>query len=265
MGCEWRGLLRTSLLYFLIVLSFPIFALVFSLIAGDSLDMVIPMLRGVTQAGILVAVFLLTFNLGRSFFGFEHRNKAWEYVATFPVRLSYFLWLKFWPRLFIIFSWCLIYWIWIFTVRNKTITESLVESSELIVMLILLLLFRAILGQPGVVLPVKKHFFDQLTSTGLLLFLWIFFSWVLFPLDRGLFFLKKEAFSLFFIGGHNLLTIIVAVGALIPMLSISYLSLKPLNLLSPERCSREFLRVVLPIFTLPWIWLVGAIVTGGIR
>lgn len=271
MGGEWKRLLGRSALYILLVLAFPALLVTAMLIKGKGFSEGLWELSMYlfTQGWGMVSL-LLAVQLGSTTWRGEDRG-AWEYLASLPHEGLYLLRRKLMPRLIILLGWCLGFAL----LQLLPFTEPQVISEAGLPSMIIhpaqVLVFSLFWFIPSSLLTIiretdnlKRQLFGWFGLTSL--YLW---AWGLATLQKTgsfeLFRLEKQAMlDLLGTAGIGSLSLYLLIG-LLPLLWISHRAVCPLTMNTPERFLAGFQRWGLPIYALPWIWFIGALLTGGIK
>ncbi len=270
MGNEWPRLLRLSLVYLLLVAAFPLLIAFLMLFSGKGHLGIADISIFIGIQGWAVVTIAMAVQLGNTMFKSEHQG-AWDYVASLPLSGLRLVWMKMKPRLIVLILWCLVFDILLqlpaMTEIQKTdLSFLLMFSHPLQVLFVALFWFI-----PSSILAVvrdtdikKKNFMGLLTLPSMFFWIWIFSSFFN-PGFKGVFILPKIPIGYMFGSEVIFRSILVLLLVLSPLIGIALRAFRRLSSQTPEVLTRLFFQVAFPFYLMSWLWLIGSIITGGVR
>lgn len=269
MGCEWKRLLGRSAIYLLLVAAFPLLLLLTLLLKGrwqvDILEIAVYFF--VQGWGIVTVV--LAVDLASRAFQREHGG-AWEYLASLPRFGLWILWKKVQPRLAILLIWMVLFRVLqgLPILRPALIEEMgiprlFTHPAQLLICALYFFLPAFLLSIMAEAEDRKRQFLAWFGMISLYLWVWIL-STLFAPGGFRLFTLSKASMlELFSYPGVYRFGLFALLGIL-PLFWVAWRSFRGFDLQTPHRFVSGFLKICLPFYALSWIWLAGALFTGGI-
>jgi hypothetical protein len=213
----------------------------------------------------LMSVFL-SINLGQSCLGLENRQGTWEYLATLPISPLGIIMRRLGMRLAVLLAWTGILWVWIkLSLEQPNEAVSQLPINFLMVN-VLILLLSMVLGLFDYEQVWLKRLYASLISLSILWGVWILYSFLFADQGWTLFGLKSRFWHMPWVEGPFLIRAMVfTLAALLPLLIIFLRALHPLSMRSAQRYRSLFHRYLVPLYALPWVWFIAALLTGGIK